>query len=206
MNAGEAQYRLLYAVMVAGKKAKVAEQAMNRFLDGSDGLLPFDWVAYLDGNGLLETKMREARTGSYTRLTRSFREIGQQRPDLFTARPDELEQFHGIGPKTARFAIIWVRPAERFAALDRHVLKWLRFLGVQAPMSTPSGALYAELERTFIAEADKRELSPRMLDAMIWQWCSDHGARKTFSWPAWLQKEPAFPPPHVLKYFESFVK
>ena len=166
---------------------------------------PFDWVAALDAKGELEARMRAARMGCYGRLCRSFREIAKGRPDLMTATPAELEKFHGVGPKSSRFAIMWVRPQERFAALDTHVLKWLRFLGQKAPKATPSGEEYARLERFFISEADKREFNPRLLDAMIWEHssnCTGNGDPK--DWPTWLQKEPAQPPADVLSYFKSY--
>ncbi len=205
VNPDEAQCCLLYAVVVAGKSATFADGAMRRFLAGSEAMQPFEWIAHLDGLGVLESKMREARMGCYTRLVRSYREIAKGRPDLLTASPAELERFHGVGPKTARFAIMCVRRNERYAALDTHVLKWLRFIGEDAPKATPSGEKYAQLEAIFIREADTRNLTPRLLDAMIWEHCSQHRERGgPQAWPAWLQKVPAAPPAEVLASFKSW--
>lgn len=203
----EAQYRLLYTAIVAGKSANFARGAMQRFMGDAGTLAPYDYLQRLDKKGLLGVKLKEARTGSYTRLTRCFRQIASARPNLLTAGPAELEAIHGIGPKSARFAIIWVRPKERFAALDTHVLKWLRFLGYDAPKATPSGEKYARLERLFIAEADRRGFNPRLLDAMIWEHASGFdgvGRGDPTTWPEWLQKEPAAPPPKILEYFKSY--
>ncbi len=207
MHPYEAQYKLLYTVVVAGKNAQFAEKAMGRFLARSKPLGPFDWIDHLDKRGLLEKRMRKARMGCYSRLTRSFREIAAARPDLMTATPPELEKLHGIGPKSSRFAIMWVRPgaSTRFAALDTHVLKWLRFLGHKAPKATPSGELYLKLENIFLAEADRRRMAPRMLDAMIWENCSTQlSSGQPITWPAWLQPTPATPPESVVEYFKSF--
>lgn len=201
----EAQYRLLYTAVVAGKSASFARAAMQRFMADAGNLSPYDYVSFLDRSGALEVKLRDARAGSYGRLTECFRQIAKTRPDLMTVRPEELEVFHGIGPKSSRFAILWVRPQERFAALDTHILKWLRFVGYAAPKATPSGEKYAALERIFISEADRRGFNPRLLDAMIWEYAANWTGRSDpTTWPAWLQKDPANPPPDVLAYFKSY--
>ena len=201
----EAEYRLLYTVVVAGKTADFARAAMQRFMANAGDRSAFDWVSYLDRRGELESTMRAARMGCYNRLCRSFREIAQARPNLMTATPDELMKFHGVGPKSAKFAIMWVRPLERFAALDTHVLKWLRYLGHDAPRATPSGEKYKALETIFIAEADRRGFNPRLLDAMIWEHASNYsGESDRTSWPSWLQRDPSPPPPEVLAYFQSY--
>lgn len=201
----EAEYRLLYSVVVAGKSAKFARAAMQRFFADAGETWPFAWIRELDAAGKLDEHMRKSRMGCYERLVKSFREIANAKPDLMRATPEELEMLHGIGPKTARFAIMWVRPKERFAALDTHVLKWLRFLGHKASKSTPSGAEYARLERIMLDEADRRGMAPRMLDAMIWEHASGYsGAGDPAVWPAWLQKEPAAAPAEIVEYFKSY--
>jgi thermostable 8-oxoguanine DNA glycosylase len=90
--------------------------------------------------------------------------------NLQTCEPADLEKIHGIGPKTARFWILWTRPDARYAALDVHILRWMRERGHKAPKQTPSAPkTYARLEKAFLAEADKRGLTPRELDFKIWQ-------------------------------------
>lgn len=205
VHPAEAEYRLLYSVVVAGKSARFARAAMQRFFADCGEFWPFDWIRLLDDAGKLDEHMRSSRMGCYARLVRSFREIATARPDLLTATPEQLEAFHGVGPKTARFAIMWVRPKERFAALDTHVLKWLRFLGHKAPKSTPAGMEYARFEKIVIGEADRRGIGPRMLDAMIWEHASGYsGAADPTTWPEWLQKEPAPAPEDVIAYFKSY--
>jgi thermostable 8-oxoguanine DNA glycosylase len=100
--------------------------------------------------------------------------------NLQTCSPTELETIHGIGPKTARFFIIWTRPDARVAALDVHVLRWLKTLGYDAPSQTPSGKRYVELEIAFLAEADRRRVTPHILDQQIWSTGSRYDQQQSF--------------------------
>lgn len=169
MTDQELQLRLLYAVIVAGKSAKFAEQAMARLFVGLGGNLPFDRVRAWVAEGALETRLWEARVGNYSKVLRAFAALAEAGLDLRSCGPADLEAIHGIGPKTARFFIIWTRPLARVAALDVHILRWMRQHGYNAPHQTPpSGKRYAELEAAFLAEADRRELTPRELDEQIW--------------------------------------
>lgn len=204
----EAQYCLLFTVVVAGKSEPFARAAMERFFAPAGDVPPYRWIKLLISQRRLGRTIRRCRMGCYKRLTRSFREIATGEPDLRTATPAELERYHGVGAKSSRFAIMWVRPHERYAALDTHVLKWLRFVGHDAPKSTPpaGSALYDSLERAFIAEADRRGFNPRLLDAMIWEHAANYagGGRNRpdpTDWPPWLQRTPLAPPADVLAHF-----
>jgi thermostable 8-oxoguanine DNA glycosylase len=168
MTDQELQLRLLYAVIVAGKSAMFAEQAMARLFAGLGDRLPFDRVRTWKSEGTLDARLREARVGNYNKVSRAFVELTASSIDLRSCTPGDLEDFHGIGPKTARFFIIWTRPDARVAALDVHILRWLRTQGHNAPRQTPQGRKYAELETVFLAEAEKRGMTPRQLDEAIW--------------------------------------
>jgi hypothetical protein len=191
MNTAELEYRLLYSVVVAGKSAKFADRALRTFLGESDGRSPFEYIRALlqsDAPSLCDV-LTVARTGNYTKLCGAFGMAVDTGLDLATCTPMELEKIHGIGPKTSRFFILWTRPGARYAALDTHVLKWLRYLGHATPTSTPqSSKRYAELEAVILAEADRRGMTPRELDAAIWDWCSK-GLHINGEWPANLQKK-----------------
>ncbi len=188
------EYKLLFSLVVAGKSAKFAEAVMARFLSDKDSeMSPFDWVRLLAnttivgfGSGLLGRLML-VRSGNYTKLERAFRLIVEADLDLRVCTPEDLEKVPGIGPKTSRFLILWTRPNARYAALDTHILKWLRYLGYNAPLTTPSGKKYAELETIFLTEADKRKIKPAKLDYTIWEYCRD-GKHKDGQWPKELQK------------------
>jgi len=128
----------------------------------------------------LESKLREARTGNYFKISKAFSEIVSSMVNLKECQPADLESIYGIGPKTARFFIIWTRPNARVAALDVHILRWLSARGYNAPRQTPTGKKYAELETIFLAEADKRDLTPQRLDEIIWKTGSNYDQQKSF--------------------------
>jgi thermostable 8-oxoguanine DNA glycosylase len=188
----ELQWRLVYSVIVAGKSAAFAEKAMRRLFPKQDTDAPFDSIRLSilpDRYGLLDNRLRAARTGNYRKLNRCLRELVTANLDLSTCEPFELEAIHGIGPKTSRFFILWTRPEALYAALDTHILKWLRYLGHDAPMATPSSpALYAKLEKIMLAEAAARQMTPRELDATIWEWCNGR-FHKNGEWPERLHRE-----------------
>ncbi|WP_415907098.1 hypothetical protein [Oleiharenicola sp. Vm1] len=194
--------------MVAGKSAEFARRALGRFFAAGGGRSPFRFVQDLEKAGLLEASIREARLGNYGKITRAFREIAAAQLDLKACGPEVLEKIHGIGPKTSRFFILWTRPGERYAALDTHVLKWLRYLGHKAPKATPPPERYRTLELVFLAEADARRVMPRTLDGIIWDFCSKLPLgidEREIAWPAHLRKVPAPFPRELLEAFGEAV-
>ena len=165
----ELQYRIIYSVIVAGKSAKFADDAIVRFFSESNFDLPFDYVRWLIDCNILNEKMKMARVGNYKKISRFMAEIVDANFDLRTAIPEELERMHGIGPKTSRFFILWTRPNAQYAALDTHILKWLRAKGYDAPKSTPQNrSKYRKLEKIFIKEAGLLGKTPREFDHEIW--------------------------------------
>ncbi len=167
----DCQAKLLYSAIVAGKSARFADAVMGRLLARAlddEYSLPFDAIKAWSRAGELEAILRTVRSGSYTRLSRCFGSVCNL--DAETVTCDELEAVHGIGPKTARFFLMWTNPEVRYAALDTHILKFLRSLGHTAPKSTPpAGPVYRRLEVAFIAEADRQGKSPRELDYEVWE-------------------------------------
>lgn len=164
------QWHLVYAVLVAGKTAEFAESCCRRMFGHDE--LPFDrikrrghWTGYRFTSGI-GWWLREVRTGRYALLERCFAELIQLDPATCTV--EDLEAIPGIGPKTSRFFLLWTRPGVEFAALDTHVLKWLREQGYDAPKATPTGRKYQELEKAFLDEARKRGKTARELDEEIW--------------------------------------
>jgi len=164
----ELQLKLLYSIIVAGKSAKFAENVIEKLFSYSE-MEPFlilkDWDRY----NILEIKLRAARTGNYNKTAQCIRELITSNINLSTCTPEDLENIHGIGPKTARFFLLWTRPDSNYAALDVHILRWLRSLGYKAPKQTPSGKKYKKLENIFLKEAKKRNMTPAKLDYMIWE-------------------------------------
>ena len=160
--------KLLYSVIVAGKSAVFAENALARFLSGIENReSPFQYIQRLVADDRLYEALQKSRCGNYHKISKCFAAITSL--DVSNCSVDDLEAVHGIGPKTARFFLLWTRPDVRFAALDTHILKWLRKVGYDAPKSTPpSGKRYKDLERAFIQEADDMGLTPRELDYAVW--------------------------------------
>ena len=189
MSTAELEYKLLYSMIVAGKTAAFADAATYRFCGNRrPGYSPFDVVRCYLVDRTLDRCLRLARTGNYAKLKRGFAALVRAKLDLATCTVADLERIHGIGPKTSRFFMLWTRSGARYAALDTHVLKWLRYLGHRAPYSTPQSSMrYAALESIFLAESDRRQLSPRQLDSKIWDWCST-GLHKDGEWPEKLRR------------------
>lgn len=167
----EIQARLIYSVIVAGKSAKFANSVITKwiFLNVHPDELPFDALRRLVQKGTVENSFREAKTGNYGKLRKFAEQIIKADLDLMTCTPDQLEKVSGIGPKTSRFFIMWIRPEEHYAALDVHILRWMARQGYEVPRSTPSRKKYALIEKQFLKEAEKRGKTPRELDLEIWE-------------------------------------
>jgi thermostable 8-oxoguanine DNA glycosylase len=160
----ELQFRLFYSIIVAGKNAKFAENVTKK-LFRAEKKNPFNVVKEWVEQGSLEEKLREAKTGNYTKMVQSFSRLVEADIDLRTCEPADLERVHGIGPKTARFFIIWTRPDAHCAALDVHVLRWLKNQGHDVPKSTPpAGPTYSRIEQLFLDEAEKRGVANWAMD------------------------------------------
>lgn len=165
----QVEAKLLFSVIVAGKSAKFAEAALRRLIFPNSRKSPFGQLRDLIRYNILGTRLRDCRTGNYTKIEKAFVAIVKAKFNFKTVTPAELEKIHGIGPKTSRFFIMWIRPKEIYAALDVHVLRWMRNNGVpNVPPSTPSGERYAKFEHIFIEMAKDRNMTPRQLDELIW--------------------------------------
>jgi thermostable 8-oxoguanine DNA glycosylase len=162
----ELEWRILYAVVVAGKSAEFARGVLSRLLP-HQVLGPYDQLRLMRARRNLPAKLREARTGNYRKNQAAIEGLLDADFDLATCTPWDLDEIKGIGPKTARLFILWTRPDAECAALDAHVLRWLSSLGHDAPRSTPAGRRYARLERIFLEEAKKRGMTARELDAQV---------------------------------------
>lgn len=182
----EAERKLLYAIVVAGKSAKFAENRMKRFLifmrvDET----PLGMIR-CHGYNKMAAEVRNAATGNYRRVISAFWEVAKH--DIYSWTLERLEKIDGIGPKTSRFWMKWACGNQDYAILDTHILKWLKYLGYKVPKSTPPQPRYDEIEGIYIREVKKR-FNERwgLADTMIWEFCRD-GGHKTGDWPKELKR------------------
>ena len=173
----ELEELLLFAAAVTGKTAVVIAKQLDNFLKyGPAGKSPFEKVKWMVKNGKLDFYLRNSSIGQYTRLNKAYRQIVKLKPRTCTV--DDLEAVHGIGPKTARFYLLHSRRNQRIAALDTHMVRFLREKGYTNLMNTPSSrSKYAELEAIFITEADKAGKSVADFDLSIWNKYSKFGKK-----------------------------
>lgn len=172
----ELEELLLFAAAVTAKTAVIVAKQLDNFLINIPGDSPFDKVRRTIDTNTLVLELKAARLGQYTRLEKAFTQIVQLNPRTCTV--EQLEAIHGIGPKTARFFILHSRPNQRVAALDTHMIHYLRDLGYTKINNTPSSRKkYVELEAIFIAEADKAGKTVAEFDLSIWNKYSKYGKK-----------------------------
>ncbi len=176
MTKVQLEWWILFGICVAGKSAKGTEKKLRAFLDdirdtmpGYEGVSPFEIVKHAIYYKNLNYYLRKHKLGKYKLYRKAF--PAAISIDLDNVTVESLEKVPGIGPKTARMVVMYGFPdkGNSIAVLDTHILKFLRSQGYNAPKSTPNGSRYVELERAFIAEAKKRDMSPAALDTQIWQ-------------------------------------
>jgi thermostable 8-oxoguanine DNA glycosylase len=179
----ELEELLVFGVCVAGKTAKVIAPKVHAFCGHHPTMTPFQ-VMYSDlAHNNAFTEMYHQKLGKYKVLDRAFFDMvtkckwsgnphartGVHLIDLRTCTVEELEGINGIGPKTARFFLMSSRRNVRHAALDTHILKYMKTRGITCPKSTPSNRkLYARLENEFLKLADKSGMTPAEFDLKIW--------------------------------------
>lgn len=164
----------LFAILVAGKGAKVTAKKLESFLFTPcqlGNMTPFEWIIHLNkvSDRALSGVVMTHRLGQYRRVIRAFTDIVKLKDKLSTVTVDELEQVYGVGRKTASFFVVHSQPNARHAVLDTHILHWLRDKGHDAPKVTPSRRKYVELEQVFLGYCDQEQKTPAELDLEIWK-------------------------------------
>lgn len=185
----ELEEYFLFCTVVAGKTAMTQAKLLENFLNSLPypEASPFDRIfsRSISGPGLL-SKLKASRLGQYNRLQKCWlAAIGTFSDDplqsaivgtpscgrtLRDCTVDDLESIPGIGPKTARFFLLHTRPDQKIAALDTHILHYMRDQGIVTPKGSPGkGTKYRELELKFIEFADAAGQSVADFDLQVWR-------------------------------------
>lgn len=144
-----------------------AQQAVDDLSILAGDVPVLQWLTR-DGAVHLESTLRAHKCSRNYRLScASIRQLVEM--DIENATVAELIAVEGIHIKTAKVIRLKLHPTERHALLDRHVLRWLREQGIDAPKNSPtSPKSYARLEQALLRLADERGLSPLAFDQMIY--------------------------------------
>jgi hypothetical protein len=168
----ELQEWWLFSLVVAGKTAATQARLLDGFLVGlPPGESPFAQIRVTTDDELFR-HMKAARLGQYGRLARAFRESSTIALDWRTCPVAALEAIYGVGPKTARMFVMHSREHDqRYAALDTHILKFLKDKGVpDVPKATPGSPIqYRRLERIFVQHAEEAGMGVADFDLHIWK-------------------------------------
>lgn len=159
LNDGQLEYFVLFAILVAGKSAKQTYKKLNNFIERNllNGAIeidyvitptPFEIVYRLIRMGELGAELEAEKFGQYKRIRTAFEKVVTL--DVQDLTVEALEVIPGIGPKTARYIMLYSDPSFQGVPLDTHILKYLATLYNDVPKSTPpAGARYNELEGRF---------------------------------------------------------
>ena len=172
----ELQELLMFCILVAGKTAYIQAGKLEQFLDSiksrlnlSDKIKPFDIIRSANDHGILSQEIQKAKLGQYSKITKAFDYIINNKINLFNCEPFELEKIPGVGLKTSRFFILHSRNIKSVAVLDVHILKFLGTLGYKVPKTTPNAKQYYFLEQKFLDYCRVNDLHPANADLDIWK-------------------------------------
>jgi len=158
---------MLFWVLVAGKTAIRITKSLNAILNHLGGATPFEKIRGA-GKENLPQVLKDNGVGCFNNKAKALWGLVNKGLNLRTCSVEELESVYGIGPKTARCFVIHSRPNAQYAALDTHILKFLRSKGYNVPKSTPTGKKYRELEIIFLRYAEALDMPVAELDLAIW--------------------------------------
>ena len=164
---------LIFWIFAAGKKASTVSERLESILVhlqclyGED-LSPFELINLYPADKL-GWLFKKNGIGCFNNKSKSVLDLISKGLNLKTCSIEDLEKVYGIGPKTARCFIIHSRENANCAGLDTHQLKFLRFMGYDAPKSTPTGKNYKRVEDIFLNLAKERNLSIAEYDLSIWK-------------------------------------
>ena len=164
---------LLFAILVAGKKASMQSRKLKDFLTRNcayEDESPFDIIRRLIKDGDLAYAIRVDGLGQYRKLETCLPILVNAQLDLNTCSVEELEAIPFIAMKTSRFFVLHSRQDAQYAALDVHILRYMREnMDIDTPRQTPSSKKqYLKLEQTFLKHCETNGLTPSNFDLAIW--------------------------------------
>lgn len=174
LNQEELEHVILFWVCAAGKNGHTSAKALDNFLNYWKKELklssPFEIIKkIINENFGLAHSLKEFGIGCFNCKSITFKELAFSSIDLKKCDISELERIKGIGNKTSRCFLIHSRPNQRLAGLDRHILYYLKELGISDVVNTPSGKKYREIEEKFLKLVDASGKTVSEFDLEIWK-------------------------------------
>lgn len=160
----------VFCIFVAGKRADTTAKKVNKMIEESqhNSALKIIRESLESSPDSLDLLLRKHGFGKYALYQKCFRHAVNL--DLRNCTVQDLEAVPGIGPKTARYFLMHSREQAEVAALDTHILKYMREkLNISTPKSTPVGKKYLKLEAQFIKHAKNIGRPVAELDLEIWK-------------------------------------
>ena len=165
---------IIFSILMAGHDAKNTARGLERFLGAFKGVKPFEVIGRHIKAGTLSLALQNAGLGCHAIRAKSLQSLLESGLDLRRCSLNDLERINGIGPKTSRFFLLHSRANIKVAALDIHILRYLKAIGHKdIPSSTPTGKSYRRIERLFLEEADKSGMSVADFDLFLWRQAKD---------------------------------
>lgn len=148
----------LFCIFVAGKDSHRMAKALAAVLEdaheyaGLTTFAPFRALRHYRSEKAIHDLLEWHRVGTYKLKGGAIHALIHSDINLKTCTREELTAIPGIGLKTASFFIVHSRPDQRYAVLDRHVLRYMGMrLGIEVPADTPSDPTkYRELEEKYL--------------------------------------------------------
>lgn len=167
---------ILFWVCAAGKNGKLAARCIDNLLKTWRPVAarmmknpsPFEVIKQITYRADLAEEMKNHGIGCFNQKAKTFIQLIWSNLNLKTCTVDDLEKITGIGPKTARCFLIHSREGQQYAALDTHVLKFMKDMGYDVPKTTPTGKKYKRIEKDFIYLAGVAGYTTAEFDLMIW--------------------------------------
>lgn len=187
LSSSQLEETILFSIFAANnnalKSAQYLETFLERlFLDNLDWLFRDNWSVLSPFESIrtwceerehpqddLRFIMKRIGIGKHGVKSRGVYEIAHSGLDLKTCSPDDLEKITGIGSKTSRFFILHTRRDVQCAALDTHILKYMRDHGYDVPKNTPTGKKYKIIEQQFLDLANRSGKTVAEFDLDIWR-------------------------------------